>query len=481
MERSVNMKQLEPTIGIEVHVELKTKSKLFSSSLNEYGKEINTTTNVVDLGYPGTLPTLNKEVLSLALKAAIIFNCNINKTFHFDRKNYFYPDNPKNYQITQSRIPLGYDGYVEIDIDGVKKRIGIERVHIEEDTAKSSHVNNKTLLDFNRAGVPLIEIVSKPEMNNGKEAILYLEKIREMLLYANISDVKIEEGSMRCDANVSLKEKGSLTLGTKSEIKNIGSISNVEAGINYEIIRQTQLLNENNILREETRRYDEKSKTTILMRVKELGNDYRYFPEPDIPFVNIDDDYILNISNNIPILSEERRNKYRQLGVSDININKIISNKELSDYYDELLDSNANPIIASNLLTSDIVGYLNKNNISISKTKLTANKLTKLITMIDSNEISSKIAKDLLIDLLETDNVIEDIINNKQIKQINNTDELKNIINGILSNNTESINDYKNGKDRAIKYLIGQIMKETKGQANPVMVNDILIDLLNKY
>ena len=296
-----------PTIGIEVHVELKTNTKIFSNSKNGYGQMANSLTNVVDLGYPGTLPTLNEEVINLAIKAATILNCKIRDVIHFDRKNYFYPDNPKNYQITQARTPIGYDGYVEIEVNGEKKKIEIEEMHIEEDTCKSVHRGDKTLLDFNRAGVPLIEIVTKPCISSSTEAKLYLEKLKELLFYSDISDCKMEEGSMRADANVSIRKNASDAFGTKVEIKNIGSISNVGLSIEKEISRQTELLDNNESFKPQTRRYDDKLKDTVLMRVKETGNDYRYFPEPDIPYVNITKEMIEKVKSTIPMLPDERR------------------------------------------------------------------------------------------------------------------------------------------------------------------------------
>lgn len=474
------MIELEPTIGIEIHAELNTKSKVFSDSENKYGLIPNVKTNVIDLGYPGTLPRLNKEVINKALKVALILNCKINRLMHFDRKNYFYPDNPKNYQITQSKTPLGYDGYIDIEIDSEIKRIGISRVHIEEDTAKSVHITNKTLLDFNRAGVPLIEIVTKPDIKNEKEASLYIEKLRQLLLYADVSDVKMEEGSMRCDANVSLKEKGSDILGTKTEIKNIGSISSVEAGIIYEIKRQQELINNNQTIREETRRFDEKLGTTILMRVKETGNDYRYFPEPDIPPIEIDEEWISNIKSTIPHMPDERKKKYIAVGVNEIVASKLVQNKELSDFFDEMLKLSINPINTANIITSDIAGYLNKNNISLKDTKLELSNFRNLLDLLDKGEISSKILKDLLIDILDKGTDVKALINEKGIKQISNKEELASIIKKIIESNEASVIDYKNGNNRAIKYLMGEIMKQTKGQANPIMAQELLIEILEQ-
>jgi aspartyl-tRNA(Asn)/glutamyl-tRNA(Gln) amidotransferase subunit B len=360
---------LVPTIGIEVHVELKSNAKVFSKSKNNFKDAINTNVSVIDLGYPGVLPQLNKKVIDMALQAALVLNCEINKKMHFDRKNYFYPDLPKGYQITQSRTPIGHDGYVTIYVDGKEKKIGIERIHIEEDTCKSIHNGDMTLLNFNRAGVPLIEIVSKPDITSSKEAVLYIEALREMLLYLGISDVKIEEGSMRCDANVSLKEETSVVLGTKTEIKNIGSISNVGSSIEYEIKRQREIIENGGTITEETRRYDDKTSTTILMRVKETGNDYRYFPEPDIPFVTISEEWINDAKERIPVLPDVLRGKYLKFGINNNNINTLISNIELCDFL-EAMGSDVNPVIGANLLCGGILEYLNKNYLSLKETKL---------------------------------------------------------------------------------------------------------------
>ena len=313
---------LTPTIGIEVHVELKSKTKVFSDSINNFKDDINTNVNVIDLGFPGTLPKLNKEVINQALLASLALNCKINKVMHFDRKNYFYPDLPKGFQITQKDTPIGYDGYVEIEDEGIIKRIELERIHIEEDTCKSIHKDDKTLLNANRAGVPLIEIVTKPVIKSANEAMLYLEKLRETLLYLGVSDVKIEEGSMRCEANISLSETE--VLGKKVEIKNIGSISNVGLAINYEINRQTNLINSGEKIVEQTRRFDDKTNTTILMRVKETGNDYRYMPEPDIPYVILSDEEIENVRKSIPKLPYQLKKEYTELGLNNNAINTLI-------------------------------------------------------------------------------------------------------------------------------------------------------------
>jgi len=473
------MSNLIPTIGIEVHCELKTKNKVFSNTLNTYGEVANTQINEIDLGYPGTLPKLNKEVINLGIKAALLLNCKINKIMHFDRKNYYYPDLPKGYQITQKMTPIGYDGYVEINIDDKTKKIYLEEIHIEEDTCKSIHEKDKTYLDFNRAGIPLLEIVTKPVIENEKEAVLYLEKLRKILLYANISDVKIEEGSMRCDLNISMKEEDSKTLGTKIEIKNIGSISNVASSIIYEKERQKKLLLENIKLTEETRKYDEKSQTTVLMRKKENKNDYRYFPEPDIPIIEITDEYINAIRKELPLLPDELREKYKNLNLNDIIINALISNKELNDFFLKLFEEKINLTISANIITGDLLGYLNKNNLNLSDTKLTIENFVKLISKIESKQITSKIAKEILNEILISDSSIEDIINSKNLKVLDDTDELNKIIDEILLENKSLKDDYLTKEDKTIKYIIGQIMKKTNGNANPIICSTLIKEKLN--
>ncbi len=463
-----------PTIGVEVHVELKTKTKIFSNSINGYGEMANSLTNVIDLGYPGTLPTLNKEVVNLAIKAATVLNCKIRREMHFDRKNYFYPDNPKNYQITQSRTPIGYDGYVEIEVNGEKKKIEIEEMHIEEDTCKSTHRGTKTLLDFNRAGVPLIEIVTKPCMTSGEEAKAYLEKLRELLFYTDVSDCKIEEGSMRADANVSIRKNISDPFGTKAEIKNIGSITNVAISINKEIERQTKLYDAGETFKPQTRRYDDKLGDTVLMRVKETGNDYRYFPEPDIPYLYVTDAMIEEVVKTIPMLPDERKQVYIEKGVIEVNATKIIQNRALSDYFNELLNEDTNFKIASNLLLGDIAAYLNREEKEITETTLTKERFLDLIKNMEDNTLTSKNLKDIIDKVLEQTSTISEIIKDSGIENITDDSAIRDVVKKVIEANPESVDDYKAGHDRAIKYLMGQVMKESKGSANPKMAMDIL-------
>ncbi len=468
-----------PTIGIEVHVELKTNTKIFSNSKNGYGQMANSYTNVIDLGYPGTLPTLNMEVVNLAIKAANVLNCKIRRKMHFDRKNYFYPDNPKNFQITQSRTPIGYDGYVEIEVNGTKKKIEIEEMHIEEDTCKSTHRGDKTLLDFNRAGVPLIEIVTKPCISSSEEAKLYLEKLKELLFYSDISDCKMEEGSMRCDANVSIRKNESDPYGTKCEIKNIGSISNVGLSIEKEIIRQAKLLDNNETFKEQTRRYDDKLGDTVLMRVKETGNDYRYFPEPDIPYLYVTEEMISDVAKTIGMLPDERRELYLSKGVSLINANKLIQNKPLSDYFNSLISMDIDFKVASNLLLGDISAYLNRTEKSIEETTLTKERFSDLVSKVSSGTLTSKNLKEILDKVLEEESSISDIMQEMHIENITDDKAIRELIQRIIKENPTTVADYKAGHDRALKFFMGQVMKETKGSANPQLAMSILQEELH--
>ena len=463
---------MKPTIGIEVHVELKSMAKVFSLSKNNFNDEANTNINVIDLGYPGVLPRLNKGVIDDALKACLALNFNINRLMHFDRKNYFYPDLPKGYQITQQDTPIGYDGYVEIS----NKKIYLERMHIEEDTCKSLHTTD-TLLNFNRAGVPLLEIVTKPCISSGKEAVEYLEKLRETLLYLGISDVKIEEGSMRCDVNVSVSDTDEL--GTKVEVKNIGSISNVGVAIDYEIQRQEELLANGEVIIEQTRRFDDKSKTTILMRYKETGNDYRYFPEPDIPYVYIDDEWIEQIKREMPVLTDELKDKYTKLGINNNNIKTIIANKEICNFFETVIDD-VNPNIAANLLTGDILSYLNKHFIKLEESKLTKDNFIKLVGLLDKKTISSKQGKEVINILLDTGKDVLEIVKENKMEQISDNSLVLDIVTKVIDANPDSVKDFKEGKDRAVKYLMGQVMKESKGQVNPGLANRVLVEELKK-
>ena len=464
------MNNYKPTIGIEVHLELNTNAKVFSLSKNNYSDVANTNINEIDLAYPGVLPTFNKGVLEKALLACLGLNMNISRKMHFDRKNYYYPDLPKGYQITQFNTPIGLNGYLTLSTG---KKVGISDVHIEEDTCKSLHHNGKTLLNYNRCGVPLIEIVSCADMNSKEEAMDYAERLREIMLYLGVSDCKIEEGSMRFDVNISVSKDD--TLGIRSEIKNIGSISNIGDAIDYEIKRKIEALENGEELLFETRRFDSNTGKTIFMRTKDTNNDYRYFPEPDIPYIYLDEDEILSVKENLTMLPKERREEYEKRGISHINIEKLIANKELSDYLNIFLNENIDYSIASNILLGDISSYLNKTRKSIFDTKLDKNRFISIVKALKNEEISSKIFKEILNSIMEDESLDLD-----SHKQVNSDEQIIEIVTKIINSYPDSVNDYKNGKDGAIKFLMGMCMKESGGKLNPRMLMSILQDFLNK-
>lgn len=465
------------TIGLEVHVELNTNSKFFSSSLNNYNSLPNHNVNYIDLAYPGTLPTLNKEAINQGIRAAILLNANINKEMHFDRKNYFYPDIPKNYQITQNTTPIGVNGYIEIELNGVKKKIRIHDLHLEEDTAKSIHKEDKSYLDFNRAGLPLLEIVSEADMESGEEAVLYLEKLRELFLYAGISDCKIEEGSMRCDANISISKTDKL--GTKVEIKNIGSISNVGIAIDKEAKRQEELLTKGEVIKEQTRRYDDNLKDTVLMRYKETGNDYRYFKEADIPMFYLTDEEIEEIKNSLPMTAEKLRKVFKENGILDINIEKLIKNKDYSLMLSKIIDKNYSLVIASNLLLGPVSQYLNETSKNILDTLLDIDRFEKILKAFSNEEIDNKMFKDMLKDFMENEEDVELIIKNYK-SSLMDTDTLREIIVEIINNSKSEVEEIKAGNERKIQYLVGQTMKKTSGKVSPKSINEIINEELGK-
>ena len=465
------------TIGLEVHVELNTNSKFFSSSLNNYNSLPNHNVNYIDLAYPGTLPTLNKEAINQGIRAAILLNASINKEMHFDRKNYFYPDIPKNYQITQNTTPIGVNGYIEIEVNSVKKKIRIHDLHLEEDTAKSIHKEDKSYLDFNRAGLPLLEIVSEADMESGEEAVLYLEKLRELFLYAGISDCKIEEGSMRCDANISISKTDKL--GTKVEIKNIGSISNVGIAIDKEAKRQEELLTKGEVIKEQTRRYDDNLKDTVLMRYKETGNDYRYFKEADIPMFYLTDEEIEEIKNSLPMTAEKLRKVFKENGILDINIEKLIKNKDYSLMLSQIIDKNYSLVIASNLLLGPVSQYLNETSKNILDTLLDIDRFEKILKAFSNEEIDNKMFKDMLKDFMENEEDVELIIKNYKASLMD-TDTLRKIIVEIINNSKSEVEEIKAGNERKIQYLVGQTMKKTSGKVSPKSINEIINEELGK-
>ncbi|KFM98815.1 Asp-tRNA(Asn)/Glu-tRNA(Gln) amidotransferase subunit GatB [Bacillus clarus] len=473
---------LETIIGLEVHVELKTNSKIFSASPTEFGAEPNTQTSVIDLGYPGVLPTLNKEAVNFAMKAAMALNCEIATETKFDRKNYFYPDNPKAYQISQFDKPIGENGWIEIEVDGKKKRIGITRLHLEEDAGKSTHTSEGySLVDYNRQGMPLIEIVSEPDMRTPEEAYAYLEKLKSIIQYTGVSDCKMEEGSLRCDANISLRPVGQEKFGTKAELKNLNSFTYVQKGLEHEQVRQEKELLSGGIIQQETRRYDEATKKTILMRVKEGSDDYRYFPEPDLVELYIDDEWKEEVRASIPELPDARKARYvEEIGLPAYDAHVLTLTKEMSDFFEATIADGADAKLTSNWLMGEVLAYLNKQQKELKDVALTPAGLSKMVQLIEKGTISSKIAKKVFNELIEKGGDPEEIVKAKGLVQISDEGTLRKVVTEILDNNEQSIEDFKNGKDRAIGFLVGQIMKATKGQANPPLVNKILLEEINK-
>ncbi|WP_163528700.1 Asp-tRNA(Asn)/Glu-tRNA(Gln) amidotransferase subunit GatB [Halobacillus ihumii] len=472
----------ETIIGLEVHVELKTESKIFSPSSNMFGDEPNSNVNPIDLGYPGVLPVLNEEAVNFAMKAAMALNCEIAADTKFDRKNYFYPDNPKAYQISQFDQPIGENGYIDIEVDGVKKRIGITRLHMEEDAGKLTHSDDGySLVDYNRQGTPLVEIVSEPDIRTPKEAYAYLEALKNIIQYTGVSDCKMEEGSLRCDANLSLRPIGQEEFGTKTELKNLNSFSFVQKGLEFEEKRQEKVLLSGGEILQETRRYDEQTKETILMRVKEGSDDYRYFPEPDLVRLHIDEAWKERIRKQIPELPDARKQRYiEELQLPAYDAMVLTNNKEMSDFFEDTIANGGDIKQSSNWLMGEVSAYMNKQQKEFGDLALTPQSLAKLTKLIEDGTISSKIAKKVFSELVEKGGDPEKIVKDKGLVQISDEGQLKEIITAILDNNPQSIEDYKNGKDKALGFLVGQVMKETKGQANPPMVNKIILEEMDK-
>ena len=471
----------ETVIGLEVHVELKTDSKIFSPSPAHFGAEPNTNTNVIDLGYPGVLPVVNKRAVEWGMKAAMALNMTVARESKFDRKNYFYPDNPKAYQISQFDQPIGENGWIDIEVNGKTKRIGITRAHLEEDAGKLTHKNGYSLVDLNRQGTPLIEIVSEPDIRTPEEAYAYLEKLRSIIQYIEVSDVKMEEGSMRCDANISIRPYGQDEFGTKTELKNLNSFTFVKKGLEYEEKRQEQVILAGGTIEQETRRFDETTGATKLMRVKEGSDDYRYFPEPDIVPMIISDEWMEEVRKTIPELPDARQKRYQEeLGLPAYDAHVLTLTKEMSDMFEKTVSLGADPKLASNYLMVDVNAYLNKVQKELSETKLTAEGLAGMIKLITDGTISSKIAKKVFAELIEHGGDAENIVKEKGLVQVSDSGQLLAWVNEALDNNPKSIEDYKNGRDRAIGFLVGQIMKASKGQANPQMINKMLLEEIAK-
>ncbi|WP_016897917.1 Asp-tRNA(Asn)/Glu-tRNA(Gln) amidotransferase subunit GatB [Aerococcus viridans] len=471
----------ETVIGLEVHVELKTESKMFSSSAAHFGAEPNTNTNVIDFGYPGVLPKMNRRGIEFAIKAALALNCEINPVQHFDRKNYFYPDNPKAYQTTQLWRPIGENGWIEIEVNGETKKIRIERLHLEEDAGKNIHGAGDSLVDLNRQGTPLLEIVSEADMRSPEEAYAYLEKIREIIRFTGVSDVKMEEGSMRCDANISLRPYGQKEFGTKNELKNLNSFNYVRKGLAYEEKRQAQVLNAGGVIEQATRRYDENTGKTQLMRVKEGAADYRYFPEPDLPPFTVSDAWLEEIQASLPEMPADRRKRYVEtFELPEYDAQILTQTLEMSDFFDATVKAGADPKQTSNWLMGEVNAYMNDNEKDLDQIGLTPESLAEMIALIEDGTISSKQAKKVFKLLADKGGSAKEVVEAEGLVQLSDPAQLLPLITEILDNNQQSIDDYKAGKKKATGFLVGQIMKATKGQANPQVVNQLLTEELDK-
>lgn len=477
-------------IGLEMHCEISTtKTKVFSSAKNSFSDIPNSNIRPIDMGFPGTLPVVNKEAVKKALIASIILNCKIPEYVYFERKNYYYPDLPKGYQITQETkpCPIGIYGELKYDLNGEFKIAKINNIHLEEDSASTDHYSKFSCIDYNRAGVPLLELVTEPCFHSADEAVAFLETMRSIYRYANISEADSKKGQVRCDVNISIMPKDLEEIpenyGTKVEIKNVNSFSGVRDAINYEIQRQVNLANENKIdlIEQETRRWNEETGTTIHMRSKVDAIDYKYFIEPNIPKIKLNEEWINDIKSNIPSLANERKNKYiNEYLLSNYDATILVKDKEISDYYEETLKYNINPKDASNWITSIILGHLNKFNLEIKDLFLTPKMLSDLINLVSKKEISSKQAKEVLNESLELNKEPLLIIKEKGIKQMDNTQEIENIINEVLDENNGAIETYKSGRDNIVDYLVGQVMKKTRGTANPSIARSKMIEELER-
>ncbi|MGG3456922.1 Asp-tRNA(Asn)/Glu-tRNA(Gln) amidotransferase subunit GatB [Paenibacillus rhizolycopersici] len=471
----------ETVIGLEVHVELHTKTKIFCGCSTEFGAPPNTHTCPVCLGHPGVLPVLNRQAVDYAMKAAMALNCEIGDISKFDRKNYFYPDSPKAYQISQYDQPIGLNGYIDIEVDGKTKRIGITRLHLEEDAGKLTHVDGgyASLVDFNRVGTPLVEIVSEPDISSPEEARAYLEKLRAIMLYCDVSDVKMEEGSMRCDANISLRPQGQKEFGTRAELKNMNSFRGVVRGLEYEQLRQGEILDEGGEVVQETRRWDETQGKTFSMRGKEEAHDYRYFPDPDLVTLHIDQAWKDRIRASIPELPDARKARYTsEYGLPEYDAGVITSSKALADLFESSLSYTKDAKAVSNWIMGDLLGYLNSNSLELSDVKLTGQGLGEMIGLLEKGTISSKIAKTVFKEMLQSGKLPQQIVEEQGLVQISDEGAILAIVQEVVANNPASVEDYKAGKEKAIGFLVGQVMKQSKGKANPGLVNKLLVEVL---
>lgn len=473
--------EYDVVIGMEVHAQLKTKTKMFCFCLNLFGEKPNTHMCPVCLGLPGVLPVINKKAVEFTIKTGLALNCEISSFSIFHRKNYYYPDLPKNYQISQYDLPLCKNGYIEIKSNQGLKKVRIRRIHLEEDAGKLLHISKEySAVDLNRTGVPLMEIVTEPDLSSPEEAYNYLTKLRSILRYLDVCDGNMEEGSLRCEPNISLKIKGSKQLGVKIELKNLNSFKAVYKALEYEIKRQKKLLEEGKEIIQETRRWDEETETTVSMRSKEEAHDYRYFPEPDLPPLVISEEWLKEIKKTIPELPEERCERFvREYKIPEYDAEVITSQKALADYYEECLKYYSNAKVVSNWLMSELLRLLNSKNMEITECKIKPENFAKMLTLIDRGIISGKIGKTVFEEMFETGKDPEEIVKEKGLVQITDEKEIEKVVEEVIKENSSVVEEVKSGKEKALTYLVGQVMKKTKGKANPQIVNKLLREKIN--
>ncbi|MDF9407245.1 MAG: Aspartyl/glutamyl-tRNA(Asn/Gln) amidotransferase subunit B [Pelotomaculum sp. PtaB.Bin013] len=479
------MTQYETVIGLEVHVELKTRSKIFCDSTAEFGNEPNTHVCPVCMGLPGVLPVVNKNVVEYAIRAALALNCRIASFSKFDRKNYYYPDMPKNYQISQYDLPIAEHGYLNIEVNGETRRIGITRLHMEEDTGKLVHQGNITttpfsLVDYNRAGVPLIEIVSEPDLRSPEEAYEYLNKLKAIIQYTGVSDCKMEEGSLRCDANVSVRPAGSKEFGTKTEIKNMNSFKALQKALTYEVERQIEVVEDGGRIIQETRTWDEGKGVTLSMRSKEYAHDYRYLPDPDLVPMVIDREWVEDIKRSLPELPDDRKERYvSEFGLPAYDAMVLTNTKELADYFEACVAAYSNPKAVSNWVMGDLSRLLNANNTDITSCPIKPEQLAAMLQLLEKGTISGKIAKTVFEEMFASGKDAETIVKEKGLVQISDEGAIAAIVDDVIAKNQKSVEDFRAGKDRALGFLVGQVMKASRGKANPELVNKLLKERLS--
>jgi aspartyl-tRNA(Asn)/glutamyl-tRNA(Gln) amidotransferase subunit B len=471
----------ETVIGLEVHAQLLTESKIFCTCSTVFGAEPNSHTCAVCMGMPGVLPVLNRKVVEYAMKMAVATNCRINESCTFARKNYFYPDLPKGYQISQYAQPLAEHGYVDIEEDGTKKRIGITRIHMEEDAGKMIHDEHlpSSYVDLNRTGVPLIEIVSEPDMRSAEEASAYLRRLHEILVYLEICDGNMEEGSFRCDANVSIRPKGQTAFGTRAELKNMNSFRNVQRALEYEIKRQQYILESGQAVIQETRLWDDAQGVTLSMRGKEEAHDYRYFPDPDLVPIVTDEQWIENVRSGIPELPLEKRERFiRDYQLPSYDAGVLTSSRVLADYFEDVARLSGKPKAASNWVMGDILRFLNEEKRDIKECPISPQSLAEMIQLIEDGTISGKMAKDIIEEMYRTGKPPKTIIEEKGMIQITDETAITKIIADVLAANTAQVEQYRGGKEKLFGYFVGQVMKATQGKANPQLINELLKKML---